>query len=195
MSLDACTIEDNAYVGMGASVARGAKVESFGVLAAGSTLAEGQTVPSGQIFAGAPSRYLRDLTQEEKHLISEHKLEMQQLAHVYNEETEKEFREQLDSIGERIKYRTQDPQDKLMDALRAAGIPETHEDMEYIEHRIYGDYVGSLDFQHYNHNHVEGSHSKKWTPYEQDLSHYPEVFRQYQENYAKYDEVKARFAN
>lgn len=77
VSLDACTIEDNAYVGMGASVARGAKVESFGVLAAGSTLAEGQTVPSGQIFAGAPSRYLRDLTQEEKHLISEHKLEMQ----------------------------------------------------------------------------------------------------------------------
>ena len=61
-SLDACNIEDNSFVGMGASVARGAKVEAFGVLAAGATLAEGQTVRSGQIFAGSPAHYLRDLT-------------------------------------------------------------------------------------------------------------------------------------
>jgi carbonic anhydrase/acetyltransferase-like protein (isoleucine patch superfamily) len=46
-SLDACTIEDNSFIGMGASVARGARVESFGVLAAGSHLGEGQVVPSG----------------------------------------------------------------------------------------------------------------------------------------------------
>ncbi len=92
-SLDACTIEDNSFVGMGASVARGAKVEAFGVLAAGATLAEGQTVRSGQIFAGSPAHYLRDLTQEEKHLMSEHKLEMQQLSQIYCEETEKSFRE------------------------------------------------------------------------------------------------------
>ena len=92
-SLDACTIEDNSFVGMGASVARGAKVEAFGVLAAGSSLAEGQTVPAGQIFAGAPAQYLRDITQEEKHLMSEHKMEMQQLSQIYCEETEKSFRE------------------------------------------------------------------------------------------------------
>ena len=46
-SLDACTIEDNAFIGMGATVARGAKVEAFGVLAAGAVLGEGQTLPSG----------------------------------------------------------------------------------------------------------------------------------------------------
>jgi gamma-carbonic anhydrase len=61
---------------MGASVARGATVESFGVLSAGATLGEGQTLPSGQIFVGSPAHYLRDLTQEEKHLMSEHKLEL-----------------------------------------------------------------------------------------------------------------------
>jgi hypothetical protein len=44
-------------------------------------------------------------------------------------------------------------------------------------------------------NHEKGSQTKKWTPYEQDLSSYPEVFRQYQENYAAYDQVKERFAN
>ena len=55
---------------MGASVHRGAKVESFGVLSAGGVLGEGETVPSGQIFAGSPATYLRDLTQEEKIFIT-----------------------------------------------------------------------------------------------------------------------------
>lgn len=75
-SLDACTLEDNAFVGMGATISRGARVESFAVVSAGSVIAEGVTVPSGQIFAGAPAKYLRDLTQEEKHLMTEHKMEL-----------------------------------------------------------------------------------------------------------------------
>jgi len=176
-SLDACIVEDNAFVGMGASVARGAKVEAFGVLAAGASLAEGQIVPSGQIFAGSPSRYLRDLTQEEKHLMSEHKLEMQQLSQIYCEETEKTFREQINSLEDRIRYRRQDPQEKMIDKLGDVGMPQTHDDMEYIEHRIYHDYVGSADFQMHDPNHAADSFTKKWTPYEQDLSNYPEVFR------------------
>ena len=78
--LDACTLESFSYVGMGASVGKGAVVESFGAVASGAQIPEGAVVPSGQILAGSPARYLRDLTQEEKHLISEHHLEMQQLS-------------------------------------------------------------------------------------------------------------------
>lgn len=62
MQLDACTLEDNSFVGMGATIQRGATVSSFSVVSAGAVLTEGTTVPSGQIFAGAPARYLRDLT-------------------------------------------------------------------------------------------------------------------------------------
>lgn len=47
---------------MGATVGKGAVVESFGVLAAGANLPEGERVPSGQIYAGSPARYLRDVT-------------------------------------------------------------------------------------------------------------------------------------
>lgn len=97
VSLDACTLEDNAFVGMGATISRGSKIESFSVVSAGAVLPEGTTVPSGQIFAGSPAKYLRDLTQEEKHLMTEHKMEMQQLSQVYSEETEKSFREVLNS--------------------------------------------------------------------------------------------------
>ena len=70
-------LESFAYVGMGATVGKGSTVQSFGVLAAGAQLADGDTVPTGQIYAGAPAKYLRDLSQQEKHLIGEHHLEMQ----------------------------------------------------------------------------------------------------------------------
>ncbi len=67
--------------------------------------------------------------------------------------------------------------------------------MEYIEHRIYHDYVGTVDHNINDPNHAEGSFDKAWLPYEQDLTHYPEVFKQYQENFKRYDEIKARFEN
>ena len=79
-TLDACNLESFSYIGMGASVGKGATIESFAVVASGAQIPEGAVVPSGQIWAGSPARYLRDLTQEEKHLISEHHLEMQQLS-------------------------------------------------------------------------------------------------------------------
>ena len=179
---------------MGSTVSRGARVESFAVVSAGAVVLEGTTVPSGQIFAGSPARYLRDLTQEEKHLMSEHKMEMQQLSQVYSEETEKSFREVLNSQDDYLKYIRQDPQDKMIDKLGEVGMPVTSEDFEYIEHRIYHDYVASADFDMNDPNHAPGELHKTWTPYEQDLSHYPEVFHKYQENYAKYDELKARTA-
>ena len=73
------------------------------------------------------------------------------------------------------------------------GMPETHEDMEYIEHRVYHDYVSSVDYDIKNPMYSKEANTKKWTPYEQDLSQYPEVFKKYQENYEKYDKVKERF--
>ena len=83
----------------------------------------------------------------------------------------------------------------MIDALGEVGMPVTHDDMEHIEHRIYHDYVGSADFQMHDNNHSPDAFSKKWTPYEQDLTNYPEVFRQYQENYKAYDKVTERFEN
>ena len=62
-TLDACELESFSYVGMGASVGKGCVVESFAVVAAGAKVPDGTRVPSGQIFAGAPAKYLRDLSQ------------------------------------------------------------------------------------------------------------------------------------
>ena len=46
-TLDACTVESFAYVGMGASVSRSAIVESFSVVAAGAVVPQGAVIHSG----------------------------------------------------------------------------------------------------------------------------------------------------
>jgi len=109
-------------------------------------------------------------------LITEHKMELQQLAQVYAEETEKSFREVVNSEDDYLKYRRQDVTQKMLDKLGELGMPVTHEDFEYIEHRIYHDYVASADFDMDNQNWAPGERYKSWTPYEHDLSNYPEVF-------------------
>jgi len=48
-SLESCTVENNAFIGMGASVHNGATVQSYGIVAAGSVIPEGTTVPSYQV--------------------------------------------------------------------------------------------------------------------------------------------------
>ena len=89
----------------------------------------------------------------------------------------------------------QDPQEKISEELWELGMPSTHDDLEYIEHRVYHDYVGTADFDLPDPNLREGHRDKGSQPYEQDLSQYPEVFKKYQENYARYDKVKAKFEN
>jgi carbonic anhydrase/acetyltransferase-like protein (isoleucine patch superfamily) len=83
--IDACNLESFSYVGMGATVERGVTCEGFSVVAAGSVVKEGSVIPSGQVWAGSPAQYLRDLSQEEKHSITEYMQEMQQMASIYQE--------------------------------------------------------------------------------------------------------------
>lgn len=63
--LHGCILEDRAFVGMGAVVLNGARIESDGMLAAGAMLTSGKIIASGQLWAGRPAKYLRDLTPEE----------------------------------------------------------------------------------------------------------------------------------
>lgn len=64
-TIHACTIEDEAIVGMGSIVMDGAVVKKGAMVAAGAVVTPGTVVPSGQIFAGNPARLLRALTPAE----------------------------------------------------------------------------------------------------------------------------------
>jgi carbonic anhydrase/acetyltransferase-like protein (isoleucine patch superfamily) len=62
--IHACTLEDGAFVGMGATVLDGATVEGDAVLAACSVLPPGKRIPRGELWMGNPARLSRVLTAE-----------------------------------------------------------------------------------------------------------------------------------
>lgn len=64
--LHACTIQDDAFIGMGATVMDRAVVEKGAMVAAGALVTPGTVVPTGQLWAGAPAKFMREMTAEEK---------------------------------------------------------------------------------------------------------------------------------
>lgn len=64
--LHACTLEDGAYIGMGAQVMDEAVVESGAMLAAGALLTQNKRVPRGELWAGRPASLMRRLSPEEQ---------------------------------------------------------------------------------------------------------------------------------
>lgn len=63
--IHACTLEDQCFVGMSATVMDGAVVEEGAMVAAGALVPPGKRVGAGQLWAGTPAKYVRDLTPAE----------------------------------------------------------------------------------------------------------------------------------
>jgi len=56
-----CVLEDRAFVGLGAIVMDGCRIESDAMLAAGAMLTPGKVIPMRQLWAGRPAKYVRDI--------------------------------------------------------------------------------------------------------------------------------------
>lgn len=65
-----CTLEDQSFVGMHATVMDGCVVESLGFVAAGALVTPGKRVKRGELWGGRPAKMLRELTNEEFKLIT-----------------------------------------------------------------------------------------------------------------------------
>lgn len=63
--LHACTIEDNAFIGMKACVMDGVVVENGAMVAAGALVTPGKRVKRGELWAGSPAKLMRQLTEKE----------------------------------------------------------------------------------------------------------------------------------
>ena len=63
--IHACMLEDGCFIGMKACVMDGAVIEKGAMIAAGALVTPGKIVGSGQLWAGAPARYVRDVTEAE----------------------------------------------------------------------------------------------------------------------------------
>lgn len=60
-----CTLHDRVLVGMGAIVMDDAVVGEGAIIAAGAVVTAGTKVPPYTIYAGAPARYLKDVSSEQ----------------------------------------------------------------------------------------------------------------------------------
>jgi gamma-carbonic anhydrase len=60
-----CELQDHSFIGLGATVMDACVVEPDGMVAAGALLTPGKVVKSGQLWAGAPAKYLRDLSADD----------------------------------------------------------------------------------------------------------------------------------
>lgn len=63
--LHGCTLQDGAFVGMGAVVLNGCVIEGGGMLAAGALLSPGKRIRRNELWAGVPARPMRPLSDEE----------------------------------------------------------------------------------------------------------------------------------
>jgi carbonic anhydrase/acetyltransferase-like protein (isoleucine patch superfamily) len=63
--LHGCRIENEAFVGMGATVMDGCVLERGAMLGAGSLLSPGKIIKSGELWLGRPARLVRALTAAE----------------------------------------------------------------------------------------------------------------------------------
>ena len=63
--LHACSIQDNAFVGMGSIVLDQCTIETHGMLAGGAMLTPGKTVKAGELWGGRPASLMRKLSADE----------------------------------------------------------------------------------------------------------------------------------
>ncbi|MGX0671567.1 carbonic anhydrase/acetyltransferase-like protein (isoleucine patch superfamily) [Kocuria marina] len=65
-----CVLEDDALVGMNATVLNGAVVGRGSLVAAGTVVLEGERIPPGSLVAGVPGKVRRELSVDEQHAVS-----------------------------------------------------------------------------------------------------------------------------
>lgn len=66
-----CDLQDNVLIGMGAIVMDHAVIESFSIVAAGSIVLENTRVESGFIYAGAPAKKIKAISDVQRKLLEE----------------------------------------------------------------------------------------------------------------------------
>ena len=84
--LHACTVEDDAFIGIQACVMDDCIVEKGAMVAAGALLTPGKTVKSGEVWAGKPAKKLRDINDRDLEFFDINRARYQRLAAEYRKE-------------------------------------------------------------------------------------------------------------
>ncbi|CAH8351636.1 unnamed protein product [Eruca vesicaria subsp. sativa] len=91
--LHGCTVEDEAYIGAGATVLDGAHVEKHAIVEAGALVRQNTRIPSGEVWGGNPAKFLRKVTEKERAFVSSSAVDHSNLAKVHAAESAKNLDE------------------------------------------------------------------------------------------------------
>ncbi|MCB1192261.1 MAG: gamma carbonic anhydrase family protein [Leptospiraceae bacterium] len=69
VTLHACTLKDNSFVGIGAIVMDNVEIGEYSFVAAGSLVTPGKKFPSGVLIMGSPAKIVRDITDKDREMI------------------------------------------------------------------------------------------------------------------------------
>ncbi|KAK9670192.1 hypothetical protein RND81_13G184500 [Saponaria officinalis] len=117
--LHACTVDDEAFVGMGATLLDGVVVEKHAMVAAGALVRQNTRIPSGQVWGGNPAKFLRNLTEEEIAFITQSAANYTNLAQIHAAENAKSFDEIEFEKALRKKYANKDEEyDSMIGIVR-----------------------------------------------------------------------------
>ncbi|KAL5713583.1 Gamma carbonic anhydrase 2 [Ranunculus cassubicifolius] len=117
--IHACTVEDEAFVGMGATLLDGVVVEKNAMVAAGSLVKQNTRIPLGEVWGGNPAKFLRKLTQEEIAFISQSAVNYTNLAQVHAVENAKTFDEiELEKLLRKKFARRDEEYDSMIGVVR-----------------------------------------------------------------------------
>lgn len=68
--LHGCTIGDHCLIGMGATILNGVKIGKNSIVGAHALITEGKEFPDGSLILGSPAKKIRDVTDQDKNLLS-----------------------------------------------------------------------------------------------------------------------------
>ncbi|KAG8383350.1 hypothetical protein BUALT_Bualt04G0003300 [Buddleja alternifolia] len=89
--LHGCTVEDETFVGMGATLLDGVVLEKHAMVAAGALVRQNTRIPSGEVWGGNPAKFLRKLTDDEIAFISQSAINYSNLAQAHAAENAKDL--------------------------------------------------------------------------------------------------------
>jgi carbonic anhydrase/acetyltransferase-like protein (isoleucine patch superfamily) len=72
VTLHSCVVEDNCLIGMGSTILDKAVIGAGSLVAAGSVVTPGKKFPPNSMIKGAPAKFIRELTDEEKDIYHNH---------------------------------------------------------------------------------------------------------------------------
>ncbi|KAL0379270.1 UNVERIFIED_CONTAM: Gamma carbonic anhydrase 1, mitochondrial [Sesamum radiatum] len=127
--LHGCTVEDESFVGMGATLLDGVVVEKHAMVAAGALVRQNTRIPAGEVWGGNPARFLRKLTEGEIAFISQSAINYANLAQLHASENAKGFdKVEFEKVLRKKFSRRDEEYDSMLGVVRQTAPELVHSD-------------------------------------------------------------------